>query len=84
MFQAAIMRLRATQRHECNVKGIKPRRGRKAANKTPRDIIGDENVLALKQAGFVVVRLSQLADFRANIKSALDILSGDPPRKDKV
>ena len=53
-------------------------------NKTPRDIIGDENFMALKQAGFVVVHLSQLSNFRANIKSALDILSGDAPRKDKV
>jgi hypothetical protein len=63
------------------VKGIKLEHGRKLANKTSRDVIGDENVMALKRAGFVVVRLSQLADFRANIKSALDILSSDTTRE---
>jgi hypothetical protein len=41
------------------------KRRRKAMNKTPRDIIGDENVMALKQAGFVVVRLSELSKVRA-------------------
>jgi len=40
--------------------------------------------MALKQAGFVVVRLSQMVDFRANIKSALEMLSGDPPRKEEI
>jgi hypothetical protein len=57
---------------------------RKSATNTPGDIIGDENVEVLKQAGFVVVRLSQLSNLRENIKSALDILSSDTPRKDKV
>jgi len=66
------------------VKSIKVKHGRKALNKTPRDIIGDKNVMALKQAGFVVVHLSQLTNLRENIKSALDILSSDTPRKDKV
>jgi hypothetical protein len=56
----------------------------KSATKTPREIIGDENVLALKRAGFVVVHLSQLLDLRTNIKSALDILPSEMPRKEKV
>jgi hypothetical protein len=54
------------------------------ANKTPRDIIGDENVVALKQAGYVVVRLSELSRLRANVKSALDILSSEAPRTERV
>jgi hypothetical protein len=57
---------------------------RKAANKTPRDIIGAENVTALKQAGFVVVRLSELSKLRANVNSVLDILSSKTPRNDRV
>jgi hypothetical protein len=41
---------------------MKVKHRRKAANKTPNDIIGAENVTALKQQeGFVVVRLSGLA-----------------------
>jgi hypothetical protein len=48
---------------------------RKAVNKTPRDIIGAENVTALKHAGFVVVRLSDLSKLRAHVKSVFDILS---------
>jgi hypothetical protein len=48
---------------------------KKAANEAPRDIIGVENVRALKQAGFVIVRLSELSHLRENVKSALDILS---------
>ena len=52
--------------------------------KTPRDIIGAENVTALKHAGFVVVRLSALSKLRANVKSVLDILSGKAPRNDRV
>jgi hypothetical protein len=85
-FPSSVYRLgfRATQRRRCNVKSIKVKHGRKALNKTPRDIIGDKNVMALKQAGFVVVHLSQLTNLRENIKSALDILSSDTPRKDKV
>ena len=35
-------------------------------------------------AGFVVVHLSQLSHPRTNIKSVLDILSNEAPRKDKV
>ena len=57
---------------------------RKTVNKTPRDIIGAENVTALKQAGFVVVRLSELSKLRANVKSVLDILSRKAPRNDRV
>jgi hypothetical protein len=56
----------------------------KGANKTPRDIIGDENVTALKQACFVVVRLSELSKLRANIKFVLDILSSEAPRTERV
>ena len=55
-----------------------------AVNKTPRELIGAENVTALKHAGFVVVRLSELSKFRANVKSALDILSSKAPRKHRV
>jgi hypothetical protein len=50
----------------------------KSAAKTPRDIIGDENVAALEHAGFVVVRQSALANLRALVKSALDSLSSEP------
>ena len=53
-------------------------------NKTPRDIIGAENVMALKQAGFVVVRLSELSKLRANVNSVLNILSRKTPRNDRV
>lgn len=60
------------------------KRARKAVNKTPRDIIGAENVTALKHAGFVVVRLSELSKLRVNVKSVLDILSRKAPRKDRV
>jgi len=56
----------------------------KAAAKTPRDIIGAENVAALEHAGFVVVRLSALAKLRALVKSALDSLPSKPPRKDRA
>jgi hypothetical protein len=52
--------------------------------KTPRYIIGAENVTALKHAGFVVVRLSELSKLRANVKSVLDILSKKAPRNDRV
>jgi hypothetical protein len=55
------MPVRATQRHGCDVMSMKVKHRRKAANKTPNDIIGAENVTALKQEGFVVVRLSGLA-----------------------
>lgn len=77
------MPFRATQGHGYDVKSNKVKHRRKAVNKTPRDIIGDENVMALKQAGFVVVRLSELSLIRANVKSALDILSSEAPRKDR-
>jgi hypothetical protein len=66
------------------VVSIKVKRGRKAVNKTPRYIIGAENVTALKHAGFVVVRLSELSKLRANVKSVLDILSKKAPRNDRV
>ena len=59
-----------------NGRNINVKRGRKVVTKTPRDIIGAENVTALKHAGFVVVRLSALSKLRANVKSVLDILSG--------
>lgn len=63
---------------------IKAKHRRKAVNKTPRDIIGAENVTALKQAGFVVVRLSELSKLRANVKSVLDILPRKAPQNDRV
>jgi hypothetical protein len=58
------------------------RRPLKPANTTPRDIIGDKKIAALKEAGFVVVPLSDLSQLRANIKSVLDILSNKPTRKE--
>jgi hypothetical protein len=66
------------------VVSIKVKHRRKAVNKTPRDIIGAENVTALKQAGFVVVRLSELSKLRANVNSVLNILSRKTPRNDRV
>jgi hypothetical protein len=60
------------------------KRSPKAAGKTPRDIIGEKNVAALERAGFVVVRLSALAELRALVKSALDSLPSKPPRKDRT
>jgi hypothetical protein len=73
----------ATQRDGCDMTGIKLKHGRKVPNKTPRDIIGTENITALKQAGFVVVRLSELSKLRAMVKSALDNLSSAMPQKDR-
>jgi hypothetical protein len=67
-----------------NGRTINVKRGRKVVTKTPRDIIGAENVTALKHAGFVVVRLSALSKLRTNVKSVLDILSGKAPRNDRV
>ena len=64
------------------MKSIKVRRTPKPVNKSPRDIIGVNNVKALKQAGFVVMPLSELSHLRANIKSMLDVLSNEPTRKD--
>jgi hypothetical protein len=55
---------------------------RKTVKKSPRDIIGDDNVTALKQAGFVVLHRSELLRLRANVKSALDILSSEAPQSD--
>jgi hypothetical protein len=49
--------------------------------KTPRDIIGDENVMTLTRAGFVVVRRSELAKLRALIKLGLDALPSPATRK---
>jgi hypothetical protein len=66
------------------VTSIKVKHRRKAVNKTPRDIIGAENITALKQAGFVVVRLSELSKLRANVNSVLDILSRKTPRNGRV
>jgi hypothetical protein len=51
-------------------------------SKSPRDIIGDDNVTALKQAGFVVVSLSELSQLRANITSMLGILSNGTAQKE--
>jgi hypothetical protein len=72
------------QRDRCDVKSIKMKHKQKGANKTPRQIIGAENVTALKQAGYVVVRLSELPRLRAHVKSALDILSSEAPRTERV
>jgi hypothetical protein len=69
---------------EADVKTIKEKRRRKSANETPRDIIGAENVAALNQAGFVVVCVSELSEFRANIKSVFDILLKEPPRNHRA
>jgi hypothetical protein len=66
------------------VKTIKEKKGRKSANKTPRDTIGAENVAALIQAGFVVVRVSELSELRASIKSVFDILSKEPIRNHRA
>ena len=63
---------------------IKVKHRRKTVNKTPHDIIGAENVTALKQAGFVVVRLSELSKLRANVNSVLDILSSKTSRNDRI
>ncbi len=60
------------------------RRRPKVKGKTARDIIGDENVAALQNAGFVVVRLSALVKLRAQVKSALDSLPSEPPRKNQT
>jgi len=57
---------------------------RKPADRTPPDIIGDENVAALERAGFVVVRLSALSQLRAMVKSALDSLPSKPSRKNRT
>jgi hypothetical protein len=65
------------------VTNIKVKRGRKAVNKTQRDIVGAENITALKNAGFVVVRLSALSTLRENAKSVFDILSRKVPRNDQ-
>jgi hypothetical protein len=66
------------------VVSVKVKHRRKAVNKTPRDIIGAENLTTFKQAGFVVVRLSALSKLRANVNSVLDILSRKTPRNDRV
>jgi hypothetical protein len=66
------------------VKSIKGKHKRKAANKTPRDIIGAENVTALKRAGFVILHRSELSKLRENIKTTLDILSDEAPRTDRA
>jgi hypothetical protein len=65
------------------VTGVKVERRAKASAKTPRDIIGRENMAALEQAGFVVVRHSALAKLRALVKSALDSLPPEPSRKNR-
>jgi hypothetical protein len=73
-----------SERHGCEVMSMQTKPKRKVIHETPREIIGDKNVMALKQAGFVVVPLSELSQLRANIDSALDILSNEPTRKDRV
>lgn len=50
------------------MKSIKVKHDWKLVNKMPRGVIGDENVMALKEVDFVVVRLSQLSNLRKNIK----------------
>ncbi len=59
------------------MESMKVKRTRKPADTTPRDIIGDKKIAALKEAGFVIVPLSELSQLRAKIKSVLDILSND-------
>ena len=66
------------------MKIIKEKKGERQQTRLPRDIIGAENVAALNQAGFVVVRVSELAELRANIKSVFDILSKEPPRNHRA
>jgi hypothetical protein len=63
------------------MRSMKVKRRPEVKLKTPRDIIGDENVAALEHAGFVVVRLPALAKLRALVKSALDSLPNEPSRK---
>jgi hypothetical protein len=67
--------------HLRDMKSIKVKRTPRPVNKSPRDIIGTKNVTALKQAGFVVVPLSELSRLRANIGSVLDILPNGTARK---
>jgi hypothetical protein len=64
------------------MKSIKVKRFRNSVNKTARYHRNQER--HLRQAGFVVVPLSELSQLRANIKSMLDILSNDAPRNDDV
>jgi hypothetical protein len=64
------------------MKSIKVKGARQPVNKSPRDIIGEERVRALKRAGFVVMPLSELSQLRAKIKSVLDILSNGTARKE--
>jgi hypothetical protein len=59
------------------VKSIKAKHSRKATTKTPSDIIGNEKVLALKRAGYLVLHRSELLRFRTNVKSVLDMLSSE-------
>jgi hypothetical protein len=66
------------------MKRIKAKQARNVVRRTPSDVIGEENVLALKKAGFVVLHLSELSQLRANAKSALDILSRELRRKGMV
>jgi hypothetical protein len=55
--------------------------GRKPPTKTPSEIIGDENVMALKQAGFIILPRSKLSQLRSKVKSALDGLSNELSQK---
>jgi hypothetical protein len=63
------------------VTSSKGKHPRNAMSKTPRDIIRDNNVKALKQAGFAVVRLSELSKLRAKLKSVINMLSTETSRK---
>jgi hypothetical protein len=62
-----------TQHDGADVKSVKVKHKRKPAN-TAR-YHRAENVTALNQAAFVVVRVSELSQLRGNIKSVLEILS---------
>jgi hypothetical protein len=66
------------------MKTSKAKKSRKSSTKTPSDIIGAPNVLALKEAGFVIIPRPELAHLRKNLKSVLDMLSGEVPRKKKA
>jgi hypothetical protein len=52
----------------------RPRHKGDTTGETPREIIGDESLKALEQAGYVVIRRSEMAKLRASLKSLLDSL----------
>lgn len=49
-------------------------------DKTPREIIGDKNLDALEQAGYLVIHRAEMAKLRASLKSLHDSLSEAVPK----